>query len=595
MPDLSRTHPAVYAPWSASWRAVVLLVVGVAAARLLYLAFMCPYTLVEDEAFYWEWSRRLAASYYSKGPGIAWTIAVATSIIGDTEFAVRFFAPIFAAGCGLLLASLAREASGEPRAGFFAAACLGLAPMFQVAGLLMTIDGPYAFCYALSCWAAWRAFARSSRAAWLLLGVALGIGFLYKYTILLLVPGLALFAFFNRRRLRTARHAWAWMLGAAGIFVACCAPVAWWNSLHGWPTIAHLLGHLGVKGGDIPVTQGKDGWNYTPMWTIDFIGSQLAMIGPVLLLACIGAWREVRHQTVVAAEDQTDGAESVTGGGRGLNGGAFLLWCGAPVLVFYLLVSFVTEPEGNWALGAYLPACCLAGITVVRGMDDWKGRVLAWRAVPSDRRPRAGFFRRQPETAVQVLWHAAVVIGLLMAVLASRLDLVSGALEVARKVPLAGKIIPAKAYIPVGRFMGADRMGKDAATILETLRRETGKEPFIVAMHYGRAAQLAFYTKYADGSRPLVVSSSSLMTQGRRTQYDYWPETDLRTRADLIGRPALAVGWPTPDPWQEVFERVSPRGKLQGDGKRDRLAYVATGFLGFPGTPIVVPRNERDP
>ena len=53
----------------------MLLVVLVAAARLVYLKWLCPYNLVEDEAFYWEWSRRLEWSYYSKGPGVAWSIA----------------------------------------------------------------------------------------------------------------------------------------------------------------------------------------------------------------------------------------------------------------------------------------------------------------------------------------------------------------------------------------------------------------------------------------------------------------------------------------------------------------------------------------
>jgi undecaprenyl-diphosphatase len=39
-----------------------------------------------DEAHYWEWSRRLDWSYYSKGPMVAYLIALSTRPGGHTEF-----------------------------------------------------------------------------------------------------------------------------------------------------------------------------------------------------------------------------------------------------------------------------------------------------------------------------------------------------------------------------------------------------------------------------------------------------------------------------------------------------------------------------
>ena len=35
--------------------------------RVIYLIWLCPWELVEDEAQYWDWSRHFALSYYSKG------------------------------------------------------------------------------------------------------------------------------------------------------------------------------------------------------------------------------------------------------------------------------------------------------------------------------------------------------------------------------------------------------------------------------------------------------------------------------------------------------------------------------------------------
>jgi 4-amino-4-deoxy-L-arabinose transferase-like glycosyltransferase len=185
-------------PW---WRRTLLLVLGVTLARVLYLVFLCPYTLIEDEAHYWEWSRRLEWSYYTKGPGVAWSIAAATRLLGDHEFAVRLPAALGAGLATLLVALLARDAYRSARVGFLAACCVLLCPIFQVLGLVMTIDSPYAACWAMAMWSAWRAFEGRGRRWFALAGLAMGVGLLYKYTILLAIPGLALAAWrINRDR-----------------------------------------------------------------------------------------------------------------------------------------------------------------------------------------------------------------------------------------------------------------------------------------------------------------------------------------------------------------------------------------------------------
>ena len=63
--------------------------------------------LSADEAHYWEWSRRLDWSYYSKGPMVAYLIALSTRLGGHTEFWVRLPAVLLGtatAGIAYLLA-----------------------------------------------------------------------------------------------------------------------------------------------------------------------------------------------------------------------------------------------------------------------------------------------------------------------------------------------------------------------------------------------------------------------------------------------------------------------------------------------------------
>src|ERR1700756_4792085 len=59
-----------------------LLILGAAALHLSYLAHHCPLDLAPDEAHYWDWSRHLDWSYYSKGPLVAYLIRLGCVVAG---------------------------------------------------------------------------------------------------------------------------------------------------------------------------------------------------------------------------------------------------------------------------------------------------------------------------------------------------------------------------------------------------------------------------------------------------------------------------------------------------------------------------------
>ena len=61
---------------------LLLLVVRAVFAALLPLS--------ADEAYYWLWSKHLAAGYFDHPPAIAWLIRAGTALFGDTPFGVRF-------------------------------------------------------------------------------------------------------------------------------------------------------------------------------------------------------------------------------------------------------------------------------------------------------------------------------------------------------------------------------------------------------------------------------------------------------------------------------------------------------------------------
>src|SRR5205809_1152570 len=94
------------------WRLLAAALILVSSAlHLAYLVHDCPLDLAPDEGHYWDWSRHLDWSYYSKGPLVAWVIRLccwllgplSTHLTGSEMLAVRFPAILFGS---LLLVSL---------------------------------------------------------------------------------------------------------------------------------------------------------------------------------------------------------------------------------------------------------------------------------------------------------------------------------------------------------------------------------------------------------------------------------------------------------------------------------------------------------
>ena len=557
--------PMTYALFARSWWAIIVLIVGVTALRLAYLAWVSPYTLIEDEAHYWEWSRHLDWSYYTKGPGVALVIRASTALFGDTVFAIRLPAVLASMVVTLAIAGLAADIAGDRRAGFLAALCVLCAPIFQVSAVLMTIDGPYVACWAMACWAAWRALARGSRWAWAALGFALAIGLLFKYTIVLLPPGIVLFAWMRRRELVVHAKWRRWALFGACIAIVGTLPIIVWNAQHGWVTVKHLLGHIGMPGGDVsPSNEGLFRWN--PMWTLEYVGTQIAMAGGLLILGLYTAFEAIRRRKT----------EPSAWGGR-----LFLICLSLPIFTFYLGVTLFNDVEGNWPMAGFVTLLALCGWGVVDGMDRVKHLTALWQNMPQDARPTWGIFRNKPQLHRQVVWHVTVFLGLLAVGTFGRLDLaapildglVSSISRIAARVGVgSGQDLK---VVPVGRLTGATDLASAIEIRLGLLTELTGKQAVVIAQHYGVASQLAFYLP----GHPTVYCASSLMG-GRRTQYDLWAETDLRRADHLLGSPAVLVGGEEHQ-WDLVFDRVEPIGNLKGDHKTDRKSFIGFGYRGF--------------
>jgi undecaprenyl-diphosphatase len=281
--------------------------------------------LTPDEAHYWEWSRRLDWSYYSKGPMVAYLIAAGTWLAGHTELGVRLPAVCLAFLIAVLAFVTAARLLGSERQALWVVVLFLSAPLYAAGSILMTTDPPFLLAWGLALLALHGALLRERPAGWYGAGIALGLGLLTKFTMLLLLPCLALYLLATRSLRRTMGRPEPWIgLGLAGLLAA---PVIVWNARHGWVSLRHVAGQTGL-GGDSALAPGL---------ALEFVGSQAGVISPLLLAAVVaGLWRAGRLGLRQADRPQL-----------------FLFCFSAPVLGLFLLWSLHAKVQANWPAAGY--------------------------------------------------------------------------------------------------------------------------------------------------------------------------------------------------------------------------------------------------
>lgn len=309
-------------------RAIWIFIIVVTALRL---ALIGTTDLSGDEAYYWMWSQHLAPGYFSKGPAVAFAIRASTALFGLTEFGVRFWSPLLAAGTSFVLFYFARRLFNET-VGFWTVIALNVTPIFNVGSFVMTIDPLSIFFWAAAMLTFWLALEKSPRLSWYwpLTGLLVGLGFLSKYTNALeLVSMVLVLALVPRLRGEFKR---AGIYEALGMFVLCTIPVIIWNAQHAWITLDHLRARGGLEGNT----------GFHPTAVLVFLAEHFLAYSPILFLALVwavvAAWPRVQTQFKWL----------------------YLFWFGLPVFALYFLLSFKRPAAPNWDCLAFLSLAPLA-------------------------------------------------------------------------------------------------------------------------------------------------------------------------------------------------------------------------------------------
>jgi 4-amino-4-deoxy-L-arabinose transferase-like glycosyltransferase len=496
----------------------------IAALTLVRLSMLGATDLEFDEAHYWMWSERLAPGYFSKGPGIAFAIRASTMIFGPTEFGVRFWSPILAAGTSLLLFYFGKRLFNENVA-LWSVIAFNVTPIFNVGAFVMTTDALSIFFLMAAMFTFWLAVEKSPRFSfwWPVTGLLIGLGFLGRFTnafevvCLLLVLGFA-----PRLRQEFKKPGLYWLLV---IFIVCTLPPIIWNAKHAWVTTTHLRTRGGLA----------EDVGFRPLEPLKFFAEHFIFYSPLLFaaltLAVIGSWRRVNQQFKVL----------------------FLFWFGVPVFIFYFLLSLNHVATPNWDAVSFLSFGVLA--------------VFYW----TERLDRRG---------VRVFASAAVILGFLFSFFSLDTDMLrsAGIVGVLQKLHLLRSD-------PSDRWRGWKTMVAEVERIRNEQEAKLGEKLFLIADERHRASEISFYLKDKRLEGPGHPACYIIESQDLVNEFSFWPRYDQFVEAPatpnqpsedafteqkgvnpFVGRSALLIrnfGKHPPHNIRAAFESTEPVGTIE--------------------------------
>ena len=292
--------------------------------------------LSADEAYYWLWSRHLAAGYYDHPPAIAYAIRLGTLLFGATSLGVRFgplllsvLASAFVWRGGAIL--LQSEDAGARACLFF-----NLTLMVSVETLAATPDAPAVATAAAVLYALAKVEQSGKGAWWLAVGFAAGLGLLSKYTGFFLGAGIFAWLVLSPKARVWLFTAWPWLGGALALIVFI--PNLMWNASHDWMTFAFQFGRI---------AEG----HFTLRFLFEFLGAQILLATPfIFLLAALALAFRARDR-----------------------GGAIFLLAALvfPSALYFLIHSLHDRIQGNWPSFLY-PALAVAAAQAW-SLQEWNG------------------------------------------------------------------------------------------------------------------------------------------------------------------------------------------------------------------------------
>jgi 4-amino-4-deoxy-L-arabinose transferase-like glycosyltransferase len=246
--------------------------------RLIY-AIILP--LAPQEAYYWNYARHPALSYFDHPPMSAYLIKL-TTLLGISSFSIHLAAILLSIPMTIAIYRLGSLLFDE-WVGFWSAVAINITFIYAIGSLIITPDSPMLLFWALSMIACYRIDSGGSKSWWLLLGIFIGAGFVSKYTIAFAALGAIIFFLTSKERIRWFATPWPYLSAIIALIVA--SPVIYWNFSHNWVSFAF---QTSKRAGEMT--------KFRPDFFFGYIGTIIGIYGivPIPLLFA-GIWSSAKE------------------------------------------------------------------------------------------------------------------------------------------------------------------------------------------------------------------------------------------------------------------------------------------------------------
>ncbi|NOQ97092.1 MAG: hypothetical protein GQ561_02930 [Calditrichae bacterium] len=307
-------------------RNIWLVILIIFVLRILIAAAM---NLVPDETYYWDWSRFLSMGYFDHPPMVAWLVFMATSVLGDTFWAIKAVPLLGGLGISIILFFLSKRYLTSETGIIILLILVNFTLVFAIGGLILTPDIPMVFFWTMGLLLAYQALFEEKQWAWPALGIVAGLGLLSKYTFVLF--GLTIFLFMlsdsSYRKLFLSWKPWIAFVLSVIVFSSNLI----WNLQNSWISFAFQLGSRSGQ---------PDFWKRMTYF-LEYIGAEIGLLSPFIFIALIIATLLIFRQYSKNHELR------------------FLLFFTYVPLVFFAIFSWRSRIEPNWPAPALIAAILL--------------------------------------------------------------------------------------------------------------------------------------------------------------------------------------------------------------------------------------------
>ncbi len=526
-----------------NWLGITLLVMLFATIYRYSVISRDALPMAAEECQYWDWSRRLDLSYYSKPPLIAYLIRFFTTLFGSTPFGIRSTAVTLSLGVGIVTFLFTRELYRDDRVTFFTLVTMNVVPLFALGAIIITTDTPLMFFWAATVYTLYLAAVKERRIFWYISGVLFGFGLLSKYAMVYLPLCLAVFLAVSPEQRKWLRRPEPYLFLLIGAFMF--TPVIVWSWQHGWVNFLHVAGQAKVD----------EGFHLSPGDLAGYVFGQMGVVTPLVFLAmAFFTWNSIK-----SGEWRTDPRQ------------AYLLSMGLPVYLLLLVKSVQGPVLDNWAAPAYYT-------WLIFGVQQFDQHLRKAPSVPSFRRRVAyGSLALLLPTLLFLLIHDRAVFR----------SLQKGVIALNENTGLSIETVKID---PAYTMMGYDQLGEKVSKMLgdATVVMRPGRT-FLVTQRYQIAAALAFYVK----GQPNVYTLN--FGDRRMNQYDLWGTPG----AELEGWDAIYVTAGNGDDLEKEvagsFRSVKRIPPIMFEWKdlpyREFTIYVCKGYTG--SFPLAVKHSDK--